>query len=143
MAQLAEGDHEDEHAACGEHDQDDLAPFLRGSLLDKRAVEEERRTLRESNSAGPLDDEVGEVRRALAELPPAVHLRPDERRASPVHERDHGDALGHRVTVGLVEPLEAAAVAPLLPRRSISSSKTGSAKPPSFVRLVDWKSRRR
>src|SRR5438067_5428245 len=66
---------------------------------------------------GRLDDEVGEVRRALAELPPAAHLRPHERRAAAVNKRDHGDALGDGIAVGLVEALETPAVTPLLPRR--------------------------
>src|SRR5947199_4433713 len=62
------------------------------------------------------DDEVAEVRGALSELPPAVHLRLHERRAPAVHERDHSDAFGHRVAVGFVEALETSAVAPLLAR---------------------------
>src|SRR5205085_9853880 len=65
---------------------------------------------------GRLDDEVGEVRGALAELPPAAHPRPHERRAAAVNERDHGDALDDGVAVGLVEALETPAVTPLLPR---------------------------
>ena len=64
----------------------------------------------------PGDDEVGEVRRALAELPPATHVRPHERGAPAVDERDHRDALGDGVPVGLVKPFEAAAVASFLPR---------------------------
>src|ERR1700758_2586220 len=57
-----------------------------------------------------VDDEVGEVRRALADLPPALDLGPDEGCASSVHERDHGDALDNGVAISLVEALEPAAV---------------------------------
>src|SRR3954471_19355494 len=76
-----------------------------------------RRARRESTSASrSLDEEVREARGALPELPPAAHVGTNECRAPAVDERDHGDSLGDRVPVGLVEALEAAAVRPLLPR---------------------------
>src|SRR5579862_236242 len=67
------------------------------------------------NLSHRVDCEIGEGGRALPELPPPVNARLNEGRAAAVDERDDGHAVGDGVAVGLMEPLEAAAVAPLLP----------------------------
>jgi hypothetical protein len=90
-----------------------------------------------------LDHDIGERGGGLAELPPAANVRLHESGASAVHERDHRDAVGDGVTVGLVEALEPAAIAALLARPLDQDVECGIGEAPSFVRLVDWKSRRR
>src|SRR3954454_7114709 len=82
----------------------------------RRAGGGRRRPRLEPSSGRPLDEEIGEVRRALPELPPAANFRSYEGRAATVDEGDHGYTLGDCIAVGLVEPLEATAVAALLPR---------------------------
>ena len=77
--------------------------------------------------------EVGERRRRLAELPPAAHLRLDDRHAAPVGERDQRRLLGDRHPVGGVVQLEPLAVAraPAAPARSARRTARTRSRPRS------------
>ena len=90
------------------------------------------------------DHEVGELRRDLPNSHQPLHPRLHVRHVATVDERDHGDPLGHRHAVGLVEQLEPRAVVALVPRALDQVvERPRCEKPPSFVRLSEWNSSRR